>query len=199
MNARRTFYEFLADRKFNPSSTRMNLSTTYLGFKLRTPLIPSASPLSEKIDNIKRMEDAGASAIVFHSLFEEQIRQDRHELQFYLEQGTESYAESLTYFPDQAEFKVGPEAYLDHIAQAKAAVSIPIIGSLNGTTFGGWMKYARQIEQAGADALELNIYNVPSDADRTAEDIENEYLTIITSIKAQVKYSGGGETQPFLH
>src|SRR5215831_825804 len=164
----------------------MNLSTTYLGFKLRTPLIPSASPLSEKIENIKRMEDAGAGAVVFHSLFEEQVSQDRHELQFYLDQGSESFAESLSYFPEP-EFKVGPDAYLDHIAQAKAAVNIPVIGSLNGSTFGGWMKYARDIEQAGADALELNIYNVPSDPNRSAEEIENEYLTIIASVKAQLK------------
>ena len=163
----------------------MNLSTNYLGFRLRTPLVPSASPLSEKIDNIKRMEDAGASAVVLHSLFEEQIRRDHHDLQFYLEQGTESYAESLTYLPSP-EFKTGPEAYLDHIAEAKAAVRIPIIGSLNGTTFGGWMKYAREIEHAGADALELNIYNVPSDADRGADEIENEYLTIIASVRAQL-------------
>jgi len=117
----------------------MNLTTNYLGFKLRTPFVPSASPLSEKVENIKRMEDAGASAVVFHSLFEEQIRRDRHDLQFYLDQGTDSYAESLNFFPERAEFKVGPEAYLEHIARAKAAVEIPIIGSLNGTTFGGWM------------------------------------------------------------
>lgn len=174
----------------------MNLTTTYLGFKLRTPLVPSASPLSEKIDNVKQMEDAGASAIVFHSLFEEQIRHDRHELQFYLDQGTESSAESLTYFPDP-EFKVGPEAYLDHIARAKAAVRIPIIASLNGTTFGGWMKYARQIEQAGADALELNIYNVPSDADRSAEEIENEYLTVIASVKAQLQIPVAVKLSPY--
>jgi dihydroorotate dehydrogenase (fumarate) len=175
----------------------MDLTTRYLGLKLRTPLVPSASPLSENIDNIKRMEDAGAPALVFHSLFEEQVRRDHHELQFYLDQGTESYAESLTYFPDQAEFKVGPEAYLDHIAQAKAAVQIPIIGSLNGTTFGGWMKYAQEIEQAGADALELNIYNVPSDPDRSAEDIENEYLTIISSIRAQLSIPVAVKLSPF--
>ena len=143
----------------------MKLATTYLGFKLRTPLVPSASPLSEDIDNIKRMEDAGASAVVLHSLFEEQLHREHHELHYYLEQGAESYPEALSYFPEPAEFKVGPEAYLEHIAKAKAAVNIPIIGSLNGTTFGGWMRYARQIEQAGADALELNIYNVPTDSD----------------------------------
>jgi dihydroorotate dehydrogenase (fumarate) len=175
----------------------MNLTTRYLGFKLRTPLVPSASPLSEKIDNIKRMEDAGAPAVVFHSLFEEQVRSDRHELQYYLDQGTESYAESLTYFPDRAEFKVGPEAYLEHIAQAKAAVDIPIIGSLNGSTFGGWMTYARQIEQAGADALELNIYSIPTDPELSGEEIETRYLTILASIKAQVKIPVAVKLSPF--
>lgn len=174
----------------------MNLSTTYLGFQLRTPFVPSASPLSEKIDNIRQMEDAGASAIVFHSLFEEQVRRDHHDLQFYLAQGTESNAESLTYFPDP-EFKVGPDAYLDNIAQAKAAVSIPIIASLNGTTFGGWMKHAREIEQAGADALELNIYNVPSDSERSADQIENDYLTIIASVKAQLKIPVAVKLSPY--
>ncbi len=175
----------------------MNLTTTYLGFKLRTPLVPSASPLSEKIDNIKRMEDAGAAAVVFHSLFEEQVRRDHHELEFYLDQGTESYAESLSFFPQHDEFKVGPEAYLENIAEAKAAVRIPIIGSLNGTTFGGWMNYAREIERAGADALELNIYSVQSNPERSAEDIEDEYLTIIASIKAQVKIPVAVKLSPF--
>ncbi len=175
----------------------MNLTTTYLGFKLRTPLVPSASPLSEKIDNIKRMEDAGAPAIVFHSLFEEQVRRDRHDLQYYLDQGRESNAEALSYFPDHAEFKVGPEAYLEHIAEAKAAVGIPIIGSLNGTTFGGWMKYAQQIEQAGADALELNIYSIPGDPEQSAEEIEASYLTILASVKAQVKIPVAVKLSPY--
>jgi dihydroorotate dehydrogenase (fumarate) len=175
----------------------MNLTTRYLGFKLRTPFVPSASPLSEKIDNIKRMEDAGAPAVVFHSLFEEQVRRDHHELQYYLNQGTDSYAESLTYFPDRADFKVGPEAYLEHIAQAKAAVDIPIIGSLNGTTFGGWITYARQIEEAGADALELNIYSIPSDPEISGEDIETSYLTILASIKAQLKIPVAVKLSPF--
>ncbi len=175
----------------------MNLTTTYLGFKLRTPLVPSASPLSEKIDNIKRMEDAGAPAVVFHSLFEEQVRRDRHDLQYYLDQGRESNAEALSYFPDHAEFKVGPEAYLEHIAEAKAAVGIPIIGSLNGTTFGGWMKYAQQIEQAGADALELNIYSIPGDPEQSAEEIEASYLTILASVKAQVKIPVAVKLSPY--
>jgi len=175
----------------------MKLTTNYLGFKLRTPLVPSASPLTYKPDNIKRLEDAGAAAIVFHSLFEEQLRRDHQELSYYLEQGTESYAESLSFFPQQEEFKVGPEAYLEHIAAAKASVHIPIIGSLNGSTFGGWMRYARQIEEAGADALELNIYNVPSNPDRSAADIEDEYVTILGSIKAQVKIPVAVKLSPF--
>jgi dihydroorotate dehydrogenase (fumarate) len=175
----------------------MNLTTRYLGFKLRTPLVPSASPLSERVDNVKRMEDAGASAVVFHSLFEEQVHRDRHDLQYYLEQGTESYAESLTYFPDRAKFKVGPEAYLEDIARAKEAVDIPIIGSLNGATFGGWIACARQIEEAGADALELNIYSVPCDPDISGEDIETNYLSILAAIKAQLKIPVAVKLSPF--
>ncbi|HEY5991618.1 MAG TPA: dihydroorotate dehydrogenase-like protein [Candidatus Udaeobacter sp.] len=174
----------------------MNLTTTYFGFKLRTPLVPSASPLSEKIDNIKRMEDAGAAAVVFHSLFEEQVCRDHHDLQFYLDQGTESFAESLTYFP-RPEFRVGPEAYLEHIARAKAAVDIPIIGSLNGSTFGGWLAYARQIEEAGADALELNIYSIPSDPDIRGEDIETHCLSILAAVKAEVKIPVAVKLSPF--
>jgi dihydroorotate dehydrogenase (fumarate) len=175
----------------------MKLRTNYLGMKLRTPLVPSASPLSEHLDNIKRMEDAGASAVVFHSLFEEQLRHEHHELDYYLAQGTESYAEALSYFPASPHFKVGPEAYLEHIAKAKEAVDIPIIGSLNGTTFGGWMRYGRQIEQAGADALELNIYDVPTDPEKTGDDIENGYLTILASVKAQLKIPVAVKLSPF--
>jgi len=175
----------------------MNLTTTYLGHKLRTPLMPSASPLSENLDNIKRLEDAGASAIVFHSLFEEQLRHDRLELDYNLTQGTESFAEALSYFPEPSEFKVGPEAYVEHIAKAKAATSIPIIGSLNGSTFGGWQSYARQIEQAGADALELNIYSLPTDPNLSSEDIEQSYLTILASVKAQVKIPVAVKLSPF--
>jgi dihydroorotate dehydrogenase (fumarate) len=134
----------------------MNLSTRYLGMGLRTPLVPSASPLSDNLDNVKRMEDAGAAAIVFHSLFEEHIRNEGQQLHYHLTHGTESYAEALTYFPDLDELTVGPETYLNEIAAAKAAVAIPVIASLNGSSLGGWTDYAKQIEQAGADALELN-------------------------------------------
>jgi dihydroorotate dehydrogenase (fumarate) len=175
----------------------MNLTTRYLGFKLRTPLVPSASPLSERIDNIKQMEEAGASAVVFHSLFEEQVHRDRHDLRYYLDQDTERYAQSLTCFPDRTECSVGPDAYLQHIAQAKAAVDIPIIGSLNGTTFGGWLTYARQIEEAGADALELNVYSIPSDPEIRGEDIETHYLDILAAVKAQLKIPVAVKLSPF--
>jgi dihydroorotate dehydrogenase (fumarate) len=164
----------------------MKLSTTYLGFKLRTPLVPSASPLSENIDNIKRMEDAGASAVVFHSLFEEQLQRNHHELEFYLTQNTDASAEAATYFPQPPSFQVGPDAYVENIRRAKAAVGIPIIGSLNGSSFGGWLKYAHAIEQAGADAIELNLYSVPTDADASSEEIEESYLTMLASLKGQL-------------
>ena len=123
----------------------MNLKTTYMGLKLRTPLVVSASPLSEDNGNLKRMEDAGAAAVVLHSLFEEQIRYERYELHWSTTQGTESYPEALSYFPDPHELCVGPEAYLKHIARAKAAVTIPIIASLNGSTPSGWTGFAKQI------------------------------------------------------
>ena len=175
----------------------MKLATTYLGLKLRTPLVPSASPLSEKLDNIKRMEDAGAAAVVFHSLFEEQLRPGNYRMRRGSGNGGEFSSDALDGYFDQPDFKVDPEAYVNHIAKAKEAVRIPIIGSLNGSTFGGWQRYARLIEQAGADALELNIYNVPTDPERTANDIETEYLTIVTSIKGLLKIPVAVKLSPF--
>jgi dihydroorotate dehydrogenase (fumarate) len=162
----------------------MDLSTTYLGLSLRTPLVPSASPLSEEIDNIKRMEDAGASAVVLYSLFEEQMVQERVELYDRLTQGTESFAEALTYFPQPPQFHLGPEEYLNHIRKAKAAVSIPVIASLNGTSVGGWTGYAKQMQQAGADALELNIYYLPTDMELSVDEIEQRYIDILTAVKS---------------
>jgi dihydroorotate dehydrogenase (fumarate) len=138
----------------------MDLTTTYLGLNLRTPLVPSASPLSEEVDSIKRLEDAGASAIVLYSLFEEQLRQDRVELHQHMEAGTFSFAEALTYFPEPDQFHLGPDEYLKHISKAKEAVAMPVIASLNGSSVGGWTSYAKAIQQAGADALELNIYYI---------------------------------------
>lgn len=175
----------------------MDLTTTYLGLKLRTPLVPSASPLSEEIDNIKQMEDAGASAVVLYSLFEEQLRKDRAELVHHLEHGTESFAEALTYFPEPEEFHLGPEEYLKHIALAKKATHIPIIASLNGSSTGGWTQYARQIEQAGADALELNIYYIPTNLNLPSGEVEQTYLDILKAVKAEVSIPVAVKLSPF--
>jgi len=175
----------------------MDLTTTYLGLKLRSPLVVSASPLSEDVDNIKRMEDAGASAVVLYSLFEEQLRHDRLELHQNLQQGTESFAESLTYFPEPDEFRLGPEEYLKHIAEAKKASKIPIIASLNGSSVGGWTEYARQIQQAGADALELNIYSIPTDMEMSGEVVEDNYLNILRAVKSNVTIPVAVKLSPF--
>ena len=175
----------------------MNLSTKYLGMVLRTPLVPSASPLSNGLDNVRRMEDAGAAAVVFHSLFEEHITQEQHELHHHLTHGTESYAEALTYAPDLGELQLGPETYLNEIASAKEAVSIPIIASLNGSTLGGWTQYAKEIEQAGADALELNIYWIPTDLEQTGADVEARYLQILHRVKSSISIPVAVKLSPF--
>jgi dihydroorotate dehydrogenase (fumarate) len=175
----------------------MNLKTTYMGLKLRTPLVVSASPLSEDIGNLNRMEEAGASAVVLHSLFEEQIRYERYELHWSTTQGTESYPEALSYFPDPHELCVGPEAYLKHIARAKAAVTIPIIASLNGSTPSGWTSFAKQIQQAGADALELNIYNIPTDMKLSGAELEHQYIEVVRSVRAEVSIPLAVKVSPF--
>jgi dihydroorotate dehydrogenase (fumarate) len=176
----------------------MNLTTNYLGLELRSPLVPSAAaPLTEDIDNIKRLEDAGAAAVVLHSLFEEQIRLERYELEHHLSYGTESFAEALTYFPEPEIFHVGTQEYLEHIRKAKEMVNIPIIASLNGSTAGGWVECATQIEQAGADAIELNIYYVPTDMDATATQIEQNYIDILTAVKSEVKIPVAIKISPF--
>ena len=165
----------------------MDLTTTYLGLNLRTPIVPSAAaPLSEDIDNIKRLEDAGAAAVVLHSLFEEQLLRDKFELHHHLEYGTNSFAEALSYFPEPDEYHVGPELYLEHIRQARESTNIPIIASLNGFSPGGWVEYARLMQQAGANAIELNIYYVPTDINLTGEQIEQNYLNTIRDVKAEV-------------
>jgi len=175
----------------------MNLKTTYMGLKLRTPLVVSASPLSEDIGNLTRMEDAGAAAVVLHSLFEEQIRYERYELHWNTTQGTESYPEALSYFPDPHELCVGPEAYLKHIARAKETVTIPIIASLNGSTPSGWTSFAKQIQQAGADALELNIYNIPTDMKISGADLEHQYIEVVRSVRAEVSIPLAVKVSPF--
>jgi dihydroorotate dehydrogenase (fumarate) len=175
----------------------MDLSTTYLGLKLRSPLVPAASPMSEEVDTIKALEDNGASAVVLYSLFEEQLRQDRLELAQSLDSGTNSFAESLTYFPEPEEFRLGPEEYLKHIAKAKAACKVPIIASLNGSSAGGWTQYAKGIEQAGADALELNIYYIPTDMNLTSTQVEQTYLDILKAVKKEVKIPVAVKLSPF--
>jgi dihydroorotate dehydrogenase (fumarate) len=153
---------------------------------LRSPLVPSASPLSEEIDDIKRMEDAGAGAAVLYSLFEEQLEAERLDLEYHLTNYTDSFAEALTIFPEPTEFHLGPEDYLNHIRKATEAVDIPIIASLNGSSLGGWLDYASQIQQAGANALELNIYYIPTDIDMPAERVEQTYIDIVGAVKSAV-------------
>ena len=165
----------------------VNLATTYLGLALKNPLVPSASPLMRQLDNIRWLEDAGAAAVVLHSLFEEQILSDSQKLDFVLNYGVESFPEALSYFPDVRSYNLGPDGYLEHIRRAKEAVSIPIIASLNGFSSGGWVDYAHQIEQAGADALELNMYYVAADPHQDSASLEGRYLHLVHDIKRQVK------------
>jgi dihydroorotate dehydrogenase (fumarate) len=174
-----------------------DLSTTYLGLNLRTPLVASASPLSQDLDGIRRLEDAGASAIVLYSLFEEQLQKEEMELAYHLSAGTESFPESLTYLPARSEFRTGPERYLCHIEAAKKAVRIPIIASLNGATLGGWTKYARAMEDAGADAVECNIYFIPTDTDMTGMEVEQRYIDIVRSVKGSVDIPLAIKLSPF--
>jgi dihydroorotate dehydrogenase (fumarate) len=166
----------------------MNLTTTYMGLSLKSPLVVgSCAPLTEDLDNLKQMEEVGAAAVVLHSFFEEQLRQERLELHHHLTHGTYSFAEALTYFPESEIFHVGSEEYLSHIRRAKEMVGIPIIASLNGSTLGGWLDYSQQIEQAGADALELNIYYVPTDMDLPGAEVEANYINILRTVKSEVK------------
>jgi len=176
---------------------KMDLTTRYLGLNLRTPLVPSASPLSDSLDNLKRMEDAGASAVVLHSLFEEQVRSEQDAIQYQIMYGTESFAEALTYFPKPTEFVTGPVEYLGQIRKAKESVRIPIIASLNGSGLGGWIDYAKQLQQAGADALELNVYFIPTEMDRTSAEIEQTYIDIATAVKSVVSIPVAIKLSPF--
>ena len=175
----------------------VDLSTKYLGMKLRSPLVVSASPLSRDVEGICRLEEAGASAVVLYSLFEEQLRQEEADLNYHLVAGTESFAESLTYFPQPSEFQTGPEGYLEHIRKAKQATHIPIIASLNGSTLGGWTKFAAEVENAGADAIECNIYYIPTDPNLRAEDVEKKYFDILLAVKSTVTIPVAVKLSPF--
>jgi dihydroorotate dehydrogenase (fumarate) len=164
----------------------VDLTTTYLGLRLRNPLVVAACPLCESLDKLRRLEDAGAAAAVFPSLFEEQIQHEEVELAKLHEFGTDSFAEALTYFPKQQDYRFVPDDYLEKIAAAKRAVSMPILGSLNGVSQGGWTRYAKLMEEAGADALELNVYFVAADLEMTGEEVEAQYLELVSAVKRSV-------------
>ncbi len=173
------------------------LKTMYLGMRLKNPLVVSPSPLCAGLDNIRRMEDAGAAAVVLHSLFEEQLRHESNSLNENLMQGTDAFAESLSYFPEPSEFRLGPDKYLDLIRRAKDAVDIPIIGSLNGVSEGGWTEYARLMEEAGADAVELNEYFLPTSPDMSDAQVQAIYENLVRSVKANLNVPIAVKIGPF--
>ncbi|MCA9867760.1 MAG: dihydroorotate dehydrogenase-like protein [Anaerolineales bacterium] len=176
----------------------MDLRTNYLGLELKNPLVASASPLARELVNIRRMEDAGAAAVVLNSLFEEEINQESHALDRYLSDGTESYAEALTYFPEAPSYKaIGPDSYLEHIFRAKQAVDIPIIASLNGVSSGGWIRYAKEMEGAGADALELNIYYLPTSIDLPSSEVEQIYIDLVHDVRASINIPIAVKLSPY--
>jgi dihydroorotate dehydrogenase (fumarate) len=164
----------------------MDMQTKYMGMTLKNPIVPSSSPLSHSVDSIKILEDAGAAAVVMYSLFEEQITSGSNYLDYYLSHGTDSYGESLSYFPEMRGYNIGPDEYVDLIRRAKQAVDIPIIGSLNGVSTGGWINYASLIQEAGADALELNVYYLPTSLYQTGAEVEQLYLDILCDVKSEI-------------
>jgi dihydroorotate dehydrogenase (fumarate) len=165
----------------------IDFATQYLGLKLNGPIVVSSTPLSESLDNVRRMEDAGASAIVLTSLFEEQLELESRALDEDLSRGTESFAESLGYLPDLDDYRMTQEVYLEHLRRTKAAVAIPIMGSLNGATTGGWLRFAKEMEQAGADAIELNTYALATDRKQTSDELEDQLLDLVASVTQEVK------------
>jgi dihydroorotate dehydrogenase (fumarate) len=175
----------------------MDLSTTYLGFKLAHPFMPGASPLVDDLDTVKRLEDAGASAIVMHSLFEEQISGEQYGHMRAVEMHEDAFAEALSYFPRPEEYRLGPDSYLEQIRKIKAAVKVPVIASLNGTTPAGWLEYAKLIAEAGADALELNLYYLATSAWETGEQVERRTLDAVKAVKSAVKLPLAVKLSPY--
>jgi dihydroorotate dehydrogenase (fumarate) len=175
----------------------VDLTTKYLGLSLKNPLVASASPLSKKVESSIRMEQAGVSAIVMYSLFEEQIIRESLKLHADLTRGTDSFSEALTYLPDYGLYSIGPEKYLEVLEKTKRAVSIPVIGSLNGATPGGWTEYAKKIEQAGADALELNMYDLATDPEISAARLEDRYISLVSDIRKEVRIPLAVKLSPF--
>jgi dihydroorotate dehydrogenase (fumarate) len=175
----------------------MDLKTKYMGMDLRSPLVVSASPLSENIDNIKKIEEFGGSAVVFHSLFEEQIISDQKELHYHMSRSSDFSAEAMSFYPEADEYRLGPEEYLEQIRKAKEAVSIPVIASINGTTKGGWTGFAKKMQDAGADAIELNIYNIPTNLELAGSAVEDEYVQVIKDVKSVVDVPVALKLSPF--
>ena len=175
----------------------MDIKTKYLGFDLKSPIVPSAGPLSQEIANLREMEDAGAGAVVLYSLFEEQIEHEELELDYHTSVPSESYAEATSYLPESFEFRTGPFEYLEHIRKAKDAVDVPVIASLNGKSLGGWVEYAKRIEEAGADALELNIYLLATALNKTSEEVEKTYIDIISGVRSEVKIPIAVKMHPY--
>lgn len=174
-----------------------DLSTTYLGLPLKNPLVASASPFSEKVETARQLEDAGIAAIVMYSLFEEQIIHESLELDYYLDRGTYAFAEAMTYFPDVGHYKLGPEKYLDKIRELKQALHVPVIGSLNGASTGGWIEYSKKIEDAGADALELNLYYLSADPALTGLELEQRYTDLVHTVCSSVRIPVAVKLGPF--
>lgn len=175
----------------------VDLSTTYLGLKLKNPLVASSSPLSQKVESAVALEKAGVAAIIMYSLFEEQILRDSYKIDADLDRGVESFPEALTYLPDYGQYSIGPETYLRHLRNLKSALSIPVIGSLNGVTDGGWVEYAQKIQDAGADALELNLYNLATDPEITCADLEAEYLHLVSHVRNSISIPLAVKLSPF--
>lgn len=175
----------------------MDLRTTYMGMELKHPIVASASPLSGTVANIKRLEDAGASAVVLFSLFEEQLKHESAALEYLMTAGTESFAESLNYFPEVDDYTVGPDSYLDLLRRASEAVDIPLIGSLNGITNTGWIEYAQLMQEAGAKGIELNIYYIPADLTTSGREVEERYVEIVKAVKAAVTVPVAVKLSPF--
>ncbi|MBK9797060.1 MAG: dihydroorotate dehydrogenase-like protein [Holophagaceae bacterium] len=175
----------------------MNLSTTYLGLKLAHPLMAGASPMVDDMGMVKRLEDAGAAAIVMHSLFEEQITREEQGTIMDMQLSSNASAEAISFFPQADEYRLGPEKYLEQLRRIKGAVSVPVIASLNGTTPAGWLHYGKLMQDAGADALELNVYHIPTDTKESATDVEKRTLDIVRAVKAEVKIPVSVKLSPF--
>ncbi|PWH12441.1 MAG: dihydroorotate dehydrogenase-like protein [Anaerolineae bacterium] len=175
-----------------------DLTTRYLGLTLKNPILASASPLTKKLDTAKKLDEAGVGAIVMYSLFEEQIIQESLELDHYLTRGTESFAEAQTYLPDTGLYTMGPGKYLDHLTAVKKSVSVPVIGSLNGVSAGGWTRYARYMQDAGADAIELNLYYLATDPNLPGQELEEAQIELVANVKASVSIPVSVKLSPFI-